>query len=214
MIKAPVLAAILLACALPATARAQHYLSETVSETNFEIDDAAGMIAAYLRDPAKPQTLGGIDFQLGMAGDAQAKRFPTRLWLVRMQCAPAKGGVMRFVAERYCLNGKERYDQLLLTTYLHWHTVTEHLRQKPFEAYVARTRAFTIAEAEARLAAIGYRPLGVVEGQSSVHGFPTPLVHSAFVRGPDDPAIVVGYRPGPDPAPSVYEIRLFLPARD
>lgn len=193
-------------------------------ETKLEIAQVAGVITEALKASADgsitaDQLLAGLINVVGTnAGVEQG--FPSRISATALRCGAARDGVQRVVNASYCKAGGGEYTEILITSFLHWSSLAEISDRDSFTRYIDRTNAFTIGAIAERLEALGYRDLGIVEGQRMLLGFPTPLVHTAFAHDGAVPLIVVGHRPvNPLPSaapilpPAVIQFRLYFPGR-
>ena len=193
-------------------------------ETKLEIAQVAGVITEAIKASADgsitvDQLLDGLISVVGTHAGAE-QGFPSGISATVLRCTAPRDGIQRVVNASYCKTGSGEYTEILITSFLLWSSLAEIGDRDSFTRYIDRTNAFTIGAIAERLEALGYRNLGIVEGQGMLLGFPTPLVHSGFVHDRGAPLIVVGHRPvNPLPSaapilpPAVIQFRMYFPGR-
>lgn len=197
-------------------------ITERLFENSVEIDQAADVItkaigASVHGGVTAEQVIDALNARAAESGSPGGQSFPSRMVATVYSCGPAYDNIKRLVIARYCRGGHGGYTEVLITSFLHWSSFEKINDRESISRYLDRTNAFTIGQIGGRLEALGYRNLGVVQGQIIFMGLPTPLVHTGFMGGSGAPLIVVGHRPEVPPPgatrvlpPSVIELRLYF----
>lgn len=197
-------------------------LAERRFETNLELFQILPIVIEHLDGGATPR--GGAK----LAAFIEAARntsevsnppFPSQVVVSTRACGSADGTLRQWAETRFCIPGVTRYDELRIETFARWRTTTEVPCSDCVTRYTQRLNALTIDTAAARLGAAGYTALGVVEGRAGAGAFPSPLIHSGFVRDATAPLLAASHRPLIDTVgrpldlpPAVFQLQIYFPA--
>lgn len=182
------------------------------SQSPLELAAIAAAFAAAAGDAVRSADPSSVFLaSLGAAGSADL--FPSTVEQTVRRCGRPANDLQRYAEDSLCAPGGQ-YREIIAAAYGWWSPVKDP-RAPGSDAYRGRLNAFTIAKLRSLLQGAGYDDLGIVAPQSSDHGFPTPLVHSAFRRGTAGPIVIAGHRPetSADPAPAppaVMELRFYF----
>jgi hypothetical protein len=196
-------------------------LAERQFETNLELFQILPLVIEHLQMEALP---GGA---AKLAAFIQAARntaevsnpsFPSQVVVSTRACGRADGALRQWAETRFCNAGLTRYDELRIETFASWRPTTNVPCSDCVTQYTKRLNALTIDTLTAPLGSIGYTGRGVIEGGRG-GPFPSPLVHSGFVRGPAAPLLAASHRPLADMAgkplelpPAVFQLQIYFPA--
>lgn len=196
-------------------------LAERRFETNLELFQIPRLVIEHLDGAATPSAaaLAALIEAAGNTSEASNPPFPSQVVVSTRACGRADGTLRQWAETRFCKPGVTRYVELRIETFARWRTTTGVSCSDCVARYFQRLNSLTIGAVTTRLDAAHYSPLGVVEPQMEVGPFPSPLVHSGFVRDAAAPLIAVSHRPLVDrsgrPAdlpPAVFQVQLYFPA--
>lgn len=203
--------------------RNQHVVEVRTGESPLELPALVELVtrslaAAGNRDLSSDELFDLVVTSGAIPAPADDPPVPTSVLTTLRDCGPPEDGIQTFVSRLFCRQPDDKFLEIFI---IPASTIGSAATPESLGRYARRRNAFTIDRVEPALEQIGYRSEGMVSGQTEFHGFVTPLVHTAFVRGGRAPVIVVGHRPR-SPAegdsaglpPAVFELRLYFPAKE
>jgi hypothetical protein len=194
-------------------------VSDARSESPLEL---ASIVAALLSQLTQPDTVPSPSeflIRIGTSTDASRGEFPSTVEHVIRRCGHPAHDLQRYAEQFVCGEESGQYEEVTAAAYGWWSSISD-LRSADAQRYAARSNEFTIGSLREALLRAGFEDYGLIESQSSVHGFPTPLVHSAFRRSGLSPIVIAGHRPDQVKSsqsvalpPAIMELRLYFPVQ-
>lgn len=171
--------------------------SPILSDERFDAPYELPAIAATLVARSEGAGVTAADFVTAIGATARrapAGEFPTTIERTVRRCGEPTHDLQRFAEQFVCHGAAKRYEEITAAAYGWWTPIPDS-RAPGVQSYLKRIDGFTIASLRDLLPKGGYTEFGIVEPQSSVHGFPTPLVHTAFRHEDRGPVVIAGHRP-------------------
>ncbi len=199
-------------------------IAESRFETDLELFQIAPLVIEHLGGRAAAggaAELAAVIKSAQIAPAASNPSFPSQVVVSTRACGQADGSLRRWAEARFCKAGAQRYAELRIETFARWRTTVDVACSDCVRRYTERLNAFTLDLLATRLRAAGFAAVGVVEGQTGTGAFPSPLVHSGFMRDAVAPLVAASHRPLVDAAgrpsdlpPAVFQLQLYFPVTE